>query len=59
MKSKLSKEELATYNFLKQQYDKCAMEVWRLDSHISAKINLWVAKKELTNFTREKNIGVD
>jgi len=59
MKSKLNKEELATYIFLKQQYDKCAMEVWRLDSHISAKINLWVAKKELSQFTREKNIGVD
>ncbi len=59
MVSELNDEELATYRFLKQEYDKCAAEVWRLDSHISAQVNLWVAKKELSKFTRDKKIGVD
>lgn len=51
---KLNKAEEAEYKFLRREYDKWYDEVTRLDKNPSAKVNLWVAKKELTKFTSKK-----
>ena len=51
---KLNKAEEAEYKFLKREVDKWADELNRLDAHPNVVTNLWVARKELSQFTSKK-----
>jgi len=47
----ITEAQKAELKFLQREVDKWQDELYRLDSHPNAQTNLWVARKELKEFT--------
>lgn len=51
--SMITEAQKAELKFLRREVDKWQDELYRLDAHPNVQVNLWVARKELRNFTSD------